>query len=183
MLFWKWHASWASLTQRLSTDPYSRVQPASIRAVASPASCLHPVERLALQGCPVELANCFSKMDLMRVTGNSFSVPVVTAVFRNWSVAVATPAALGLMEPPRARRSSADLLLRRTMLDTRRELLGVLERLAEVNKRRRTSSASGGPGLIASEDVCSSACHPRVGHGAQVRADVRGRSFEGRLWR
>ena len=145
--------------------------------------CLHPVERLALQGFPVELANCFSKMDLMRVSGNSFSVPVVTAVFRNWLVAVATPAVLGLMEPPRALKSSADQLLRRMMLNTSRELLGVLERLAEVNKRRRTSSASGGPGLIASEDVCSSACHPWVAHGVQVLADVPGRSFEGRLRR
>ncbi len=44
--------------------------------------CLHPVERLALQGFRPEVALYFSKVDLLRVTGNACSVPVVTAVFR-----------------------------------------------------------------------------------------------------
>ena len=53
--------------------------------------CLHPVERLALQGFPVELANPLSKTDRLRATGNSCSVAVVTSAFRHWlSVATKT---------------------------------------------------------------------------------------------
>ena len=43
---------------------------------------LHPWERLALQGFPPHLANFLSKETLVRATGNSFSVPVVTAILR-----------------------------------------------------------------------------------------------------
>ena len=43
--------------------------------------CLHPVERCALQGFRPELANLLSKSGLVRATGNSFTVPVVVAVF------------------------------------------------------------------------------------------------------
>lgn len=43
---------------------------------------LHPCERLALQGFPAHLANFLSEDTLVRATGNSFSVPVVTAVLR-----------------------------------------------------------------------------------------------------
>ena len=50
--------------------------------------CLHPVERLALQGFPPELALFMSKKTLLRVTGNSFTAPVVTAVFRQCLAAI-----------------------------------------------------------------------------------------------
>jgi site-specific DNA-cytosine methylase len=39
--------------------------------------CLHPVERLALQGFPASLAAVLSKTALLLHTGNAFSVPVV----------------------------------------------------------------------------------------------------------
>ena len=42
--------------------------------------CLHPVERLTLQGFPPALAVTMSKRDLLRHTGNAFSVPVIGAV-------------------------------------------------------------------------------------------------------
>ena len=44
--------------------------------------CLHPVERLALQGFAPELASCVSKQTLVRATGNNFTVPVVVDVFQ-----------------------------------------------------------------------------------------------------
>ena len=50
--------------------------------------CLHPVERLALQGFPPELALFMSKKTLLRATGNSFTVPVITAVFRQCLAAI-----------------------------------------------------------------------------------------------
>ena len=43
---------------------------------------LHPWERLTLQGFLPHLANFLSRDTLIRATGNSFSVPVVTAVLR-----------------------------------------------------------------------------------------------------
>ncbi len=44
--------------------------------------CLHPVERLALQGYPPGLARYMKKRALLRATGNAFCVPVVAAVLR-----------------------------------------------------------------------------------------------------
>ena len=44
--------------------------------------CLHPVERLALQGFPTSLAAVLSKRDAILHTGNAFSVPVVGAVLQ-----------------------------------------------------------------------------------------------------
>ena len=43
---------------------------------------LRPWERLALQGFPPQLANFLSRDTIIRATGNSFTVPVVTAVLR-----------------------------------------------------------------------------------------------------
>ena len=42
--------------------------------------CLHPVERLSLQGFPPALATTMSKRELLLHTGNAFSVPVIGAV-------------------------------------------------------------------------------------------------------
>ena len=44
--------------------------------------CLHPVERLTLQGCPTSLAKHCSKRELLLRTGNAFSVPVTAAVMQ-----------------------------------------------------------------------------------------------------
>jgi site-specific DNA-cytosine methylase len=44
--------------------------------------CLHPVERLALQGFPASLAAVLSKSALLLHTGNAFSVPVVADALR-----------------------------------------------------------------------------------------------------
>jgi len=109
--------------------------------------CLHPVERLTLQGFPAELAECFSKIDLLRVSGNSFSVPVVTAVFRQWLSVIATPSVLGVMGPPLPLKSApeaAEQLKKRLRANMHRELIGVLEcRLIALCKRQRCSSVSG----------------------------------------
>ena len=50
--------------------------------------CLHPVERLSLQGFLPELALFMSKKTLLRATGNSFTAPVITAVFRQCVAAI-----------------------------------------------------------------------------------------------
>ena len=44
--------------------------------------CLHPVERLGLQGFRPEIAQYLSKRALLRCSGNACSVPVITSVFR-----------------------------------------------------------------------------------------------------
>ena len=44
--------------------------------------CLHPIERLLLQGFPATCADILSKRDCLLHTGNAFSVPVVGAVLR-----------------------------------------------------------------------------------------------------
>ena len=44
--------------------------------------CLHPVERLTLQGFPTSLAIYFSKRELLLLTGNAFSVPATAAVMQ-----------------------------------------------------------------------------------------------------
>jgi len=95
--------------------------------------CLHPVERLTLQGFPAELAECFSKIDLLRVSGNSFSVPVVAAVFKQWLSVIATPCVLGVMAVPLplklkpAPEAAAEQLKKRLRANTHRELIGVLD--------------------------------------------------------
>ena len=48
-----------------------------------------PSGKMALQGLPPELALLMSKQTLLRGTGNSFTVSVVAAVFRQCLVAIA----------------------------------------------------------------------------------------------
>ena len=43
--------------------------------------CLHPAERFSLQGFRPDVALYFGKVDGLRVSGNAYSVPVVTHVF------------------------------------------------------------------------------------------------------
>ena len=63
--------------------------------------CLHPVERLSLQGFHPELAKTFSKKALLRVTGNACTVPVITSVFGQLLCLLAEPYVLGLPDVPR----------------------------------------------------------------------------------
>ena len=84
--------------------------------------CLHPVERLALQGFAPELASCMSKSTLIRATGNSFTVPVVVDVFQRCMDAISYSPILGveILQRPRKR---AD------------------EMVAQLAKRRRVNGA------------------------------------------
>lgn len=101
--------------------------------------CLHPVERLALQGFPVELGKFLSKSDLLRATGNSFSVPVVTCVFRQWLLLAMRAYALELPSVERPRRLAEDELMKRLCLNEERHQVALVERLAQLasHKRRR----------------------------------------------
>ena len=65
--------------------------------------CLHPVERLSLQGFRPELANFLGKSVLLRFTGNACTAPVVTAVLRQLVLPLAHPGVLGVLSLPRPR--------------------------------------------------------------------------------
>ena len=103
--------------------------------------CLHPVERLALQGFAPELARHVSKNTLMRITGNSFTVPVVVAVFRQCLVSIAhrrSPATgaffvpLLLTRPP---SEMASILAKRKRINELRENIAILD--AELQWQER----------------------------------------------
>ena len=58
--------------------------------------CLHPVERLSLQGFRPELGTFLSKVALMRFEGNACTAPVITSVLRQALVPLARPSVLGI---------------------------------------------------------------------------------------
>ena len=62
--------------------------------------CLHPVERLSLQGFRPELAKFLGKSALLRFTGNACTAPVITTVLRQLVLAFAHPAILGASTIP-----------------------------------------------------------------------------------
>ena len=104
--------------------------------------CLHPVERFGLQGFRPEVAAFFSKCDGMRVSGNAFSVPVVTHAFRQVLECFITPTALGFPDVPRRVHRSrdpnevAEILYRAEMLNLERSSLAILERELALHGRR-----------------------------------------------
>ena len=63
--------------------------------------CLHPVERLSLQGSRPELANVVGKGALLRFTGNACTAPVITSVLRQLVLPLAHPGVLGASTVPR----------------------------------------------------------------------------------
>ena len=90
---------------------------------------LHPIERLSLQGFRPELAAVLSKTALLRATGNSFSVPVVCAVFGQcvralWPLVAHEPIA---RHPHRLPEEVEAIVKRRQLVNIWRELVGVLE--------------------------------------------------------
>jgi len=110
--------------------------------------CLHPVERLALQGFSPELAHWMSKTTLLRATGNSFTVPVVVAVFRQClaSIALHRSPATGAMtwsRPlSRTQEEVASILAKRRRINELREDIAILDaelQLQEWQFRARSS--------------------------------------------
>ena len=92
--------------------------------------CLHPVERLALQGFAPELALCMSKQTLVRATGNSFTVPVVVDVFQRCMDAISCSPILGveMWKKPRKRADEmAALLAKRRRINELREGIALLD--------------------------------------------------------
>ena len=63
--------------------------------------CLHPVERLSLQGFRPELGTFLSKVATLRFTGNACTVPVITSVLRQAILPLANPSILGVPNVPR----------------------------------------------------------------------------------
>lgn len=110
--------------------------------------CLHPVERLALQGFPPELAQWMSKTTLLRATGNSFTVPVVVAVFRQClaSLARRSPATgATMMSCPMSRTQEeiATLLAKRRRLNELREEIAILDAELQLQERQFLDRAAG----------------------------------------
>jgi site-specific DNA-cytosine methylase len=90
---------------------------------------LHPIERLGLQGFRPELAAVLSKTALLRVTGNSFSVPVVVAVFGQCVAALRPLVAYEPIPrlPHRLPEEVRAMVKRQKFVNTWRELIGVME--------------------------------------------------------
>ena len=63
--------------------------------------CLHPVERLSLQGFRPELGTFLSKTAMMRFTGNACTAPVITSVLRQALLPFAQQSCLGIPNVPR----------------------------------------------------------------------------------
>ena len=96
--------------------------------------CLHPAERFVLQGFRPEVAFFFSKVDGLRVSGNAFTVPVVTHVFQQLLGCFISPYALGFPDIPRMvhrfrePREFAELLHRARLINIERSQYAILER-------------------------------------------------------
>jgi hypothetical protein len=90
---------------------------------------LHPIERLGLQGFRPEVAAALSKTALLRATGNSFSVPVVVAVFGQCVAALRPVVAHEPIarQPHRLPEEVEAMVKRRKLVNTWRELVGVME--------------------------------------------------------
>ena len=74
-------------------------------------------------------------MDLLRVTGNAYSVPVVTAVFRQHLKLYVHPVALGLPQLVHRPRGPVDWEASHTRMqqvNAEREQIALLEREAEL---------------------------------------------------
>ena len=104
--------------------------------------CLHPVERLGLQGFHPELATALSKRALLRVTGNACSAPVITSVFRQLLCPLASPSVLGLPDVPRplslwtssqpASGDAVQYLAKTRLLNNGRSEVAILEQLVRL---------------------------------------------------
>ena len=97
--------------------------------------CLHPVERLGLQGFRPEIAQYLSKRALLRCSGNACSVPVITSVFRQLLCPLASPSVLGLPNVPTPlsiwtfREDVIFYLVKMRLLNNSRNSVAVLEQL------------------------------------------------------
>ena len=103
--------------------------------------CLHPAERFSLQGFRPDVAFFCSKVDGLRVSGNAFSVPVVTHVFHQLLGCFISPHALGFPDVPQAVHRSrepcdiTEVLLHARLLNMERDRLAILERQVALLRR------------------------------------------------
>jgi len=96
---WGMHSRVDGLVETLRTgDEFKWV----VRVGEQPyvSRCLHPVERLSLQGFPPSLATTMSKQDVLLHTGNAFSVPVIGAVLHEVCCSLCEQGLLSVLRPP-----------------------------------------------------------------------------------
>ena len=104
--------------------------------------CLHPVERLGLQGFRPKLANFLGKAALLRFTGNACTAPVTTSVLRQLLLPLAHPAVLGVSTIPRPaslwqpNEEAIKYLAKIKRLNAHRASIAVLERLVLLGSDR-----------------------------------------------
>ena len=96
--------------------------------------CLHPVERLALQGFAPGLASYMSKGTLIRATGNSFTVPVVVDVFQRCMDAISYSPILGVEILQRPRKRADEMM---TQLAKRRRVNELRHNIALLDAEMR----------------------------------------------
>ena len=112
--------------------------------VVTLSRCLHPVERLGLQGFSPELAKGLSKRALLRFTGNACSAPVITSVFRQLLCKLANPSVLGLPHVPRPlsiwtpTEDANKYLATMILLNNLRGQVAILERLVKLLEEGRS---------------------------------------------
>ena len=105
--------------------------------------CLHPVERLSLQGFRPELANFLGKGALLRFTGNACTAPVITSVLRQLVLPLAHPAVLGVPAAPRPlnlwppNKEALRYLVKVRTLNLHRISIAILERLVFLEATRQ----------------------------------------------
>ena len=105
--------------------------------------CLHPVERLSLQGFRPELANFLGKGALLRFTGNACTAPVITSVLRQLVLPLAHPGVLGASTVPRPlnlwqpNEEALGYLAKVKRLNLHRASIAVLERLLFLEAMRQ----------------------------------------------
>ena len=106
--------------------------------------CLHPVERLALQGFAPEFASCMNRSALTRATGHSFTVPVVVDAFQRCMDGISYSPILGveiLRRPGERADEMAAVFAKRRRINELREGIALFDAELRLEERQR----SGGP--------------------------------------
>ena len=100
--------------------------------------CLHPVERLSLQGFSPRLAEVLSKRALLRCTGNACTAPVITSVLRQLLLPMACPSVLGVLGVPRPfclwflTDEAVRHVEKTRYLNTHRHLIGIMDQMVRL---------------------------------------------------
>jgi site-specific DNA-cytosine methylase len=145
------HQTWDTGIRQNSVVPTLRTQNELVWLYCESAQgqvvlsrCLHPVERFTLQGFRPEAATFFSKADGIRISGNAFTVPVVTHAFHQLLMCFMHPFSLGLPGVPpclhlrtRSQEAAEAVLHRARCVNRERDKIAILEREVALCEKGR----------------------------------------------